>query len=453
MFGNGLIELFCGEGLDRHGESPEVGGTRLNDLTCQHGGKATLRQDQCKALSLPLASFIAAVAPRHRVLTQARPLHSATSLKITRDNLETAMPSRPNPYREHLDPNPANYAVLTPIDFLDWAAEAYPDRLALIHGDCRQSWAVVQKLCQQMAAGIQAQQLGVGDTVAVMLPNIPAMIYAHFAVPMTGAVLNCINTRLDPATVAYILEHSESKLFFYDAEYEAVVLSALELLNEKAKHPLPRCVRVLDPVYVQEQEALGQPLKLKALNQDRAEQGSRSHGARSHAQPSIEDFDAWLAKPCAQPFVYCPPELETDAIGLNYTSGTTGHPKGVVVHHRGAYLNALSNVLALPGISDITCHINFSNLLHSIENEENAQSFFSSQASYLLDAGITDLVLQQSDPRDPQQMIAISNGIQKLISEAEMGELFKVLAFGKHLEGLDLDLYALPGFRCRNRVY
>ncbi|MBU3747226.1 MAG: AMP-binding protein, partial [Burkholderiaceae bacterium] len=88
------------------------------------------------------------------------------------------MPSRPNPYREHLDPNPANYAVLTPIDFLDWAAEAYPDRLALIHGDIRQSWAVVQKLCQQMAAGIQAQQLGVGDTVAVMLPNIPAMIYA-----------------------------------------------------------------------------------------------------------------------------------------------------------------------------------------------------------------------------------------------------------------------------------
>ena len=117
-------------------------------------------------------------------------------------------------------------------------------------------------------------------------------------------------------------------------------------------------------------------------------------------------------------------------------------------HHQ-----ALSNVLALPGISDITCHINFSNLLHSIENEENSQSFFSSQASYLLDAGITDLVLQQSDPRDPQQMIAISNGIQKLISEAEMGELFKVLAFGKNLKGLGLDLYALPGFGGRNRVY
>jgi SAM-dependent MidA family methyltransferase len=117
-------------------------------------------------------------------------------------------------------------------------------------------------------------------------------------------------------------------------------------------------------------------------------------------------------------------------------------------HHQ-----ALTNVLALPGISDITCHINFSNLLHSIENEENAQSFFSSQASYLLNAGITDLVLQQSDPRDPQQMIARSNGIQKLISEAEMGELFKVLAFGKHIEGLGLDLYALPGFGGRNRVY
>ncbi len=117
-------------------------------------------------------------------------------------------------------------------------------------------------------------------------------------------------------------------------------------------------------------------------------------------------------------------------------------------HHQ-----ALSNVLALPGISDITCHINFSNLLHLIENEENTQSFFSSQASYLLDAGITDLVLQQSDPNDPQQMIAISNGIQKLISEAEMGELFKVLALGKNLKGLHLDLYALPGFGGRNRVY
>ncbi|MEY3724674.1 MAG: hypothetical protein RLZZ365_609 [Pseudomonadota bacterium] len=122
----------------------------------------------------------------------------------------------------------------------------------------------------------------------------------------------------------------------------------------------------------------------------------------------------------------------------------------LMAHYRH---QALTNVLALPGISDITCHINFSNLLHSIENEENGQSFFSSQASYLLDAGITDLVLQQSDPRDPQQMIAISNGIQKLISEAEMGELFKVLAFGKNLESLDLDLYALPGFGGRNRVY
>jgi SAM-dependent MidA family methyltransferase len=91
--------------------------------------------------------------------------------------------------------------------------------------------------------------------------------------------------------------------------------------------------------------------------------------------------------------------------------------------------------------------------LHLIENEENTQSFFSSQASYLLDAGITDLVLQQSDPNDPQQMIAISNGIQKLISEAEMGELFKVLALGKNLKGLHLDLYALPGFGGRNRVY
>lgn len=117
-------------------------------------------------------------------------------------------------------------------------------------------------------------------------------------------------------------------------------------------------------------------------------------------------------------------------------------------HHQ-----AHSNVLTLPGISDITCHINFSTLLQSIENEKNTQSFFSSQASYLLNAGITDLVLQQSDPQNSKQMIATSNGIQKLISEAEMGELFKVLAFGKNLDGLHLNFYELPGFGGRNRAY
>jgi len=256
------------------------------------------------------------------------------------------MPSQSNPYRQNLDPNPANFEVLTPIDFLDWAADAYPQRLAVVHGEMRMRWAELQGVCRLMATRLQDHDIGVGDTVAVMLPNIPEMIYAHFAVPMSGAVLLCINTRLDPATIAYILSHSESKLFFYDAEYERVVLAAMEQMRSKASQECPLCIRVLDAVYLEELTSSRQTEPGQSLKHDPERESQTSPGALPSDAPRFEDFNDWLARPTQRAFVACRPALETDAIGLNYTSGTTGHPKGVVVHHRGAYLNALSNVLA-----------------------------------------------------------------------------------------------------------
>lgn len=216
--------------------------------------------------------------------------------------------SSANPFQLGLDKNQANYVPLTPITFLERAASVYPQHTSIIHGDLRYTWGETAARCTKLASALSRNGVGVGDTVAVMAPNTPAIFESHFGVPMSGGVLSTLNVRLEANTLAYILEHGEAKVLLTDKEFSPTVKNALAQLQN------PPLVIDIDDAEA-EGEALGE-IDYESFLQ------------------TGDNTSSWSG-----------PEDEWQAISLNYTSGTTGNPKGVVYHHRGAYLNAISNAL------------------------------------------------------------------------------------------------------------
>lgn len=215
-----------------------------------------------------------------------------------------------SPYHSGLEPREANCVPLSPLSFLPKVAAVHPDRTAILHGDLSLTWREVYARCRRLASALRKAGVGRGETVAIMAPNIPAMYEAHFAVPMAGAVLNTLNTRLDAEALAFQLDHGEARVLLTDREYSGTISEALEMADRE-----PLVIDIDDPVYDGTGERIG----------------------------AIE-YEAFLAGGDDR-FDWSLPQSEWDPISLSYTSGTTGDPKGVVTHHRGACLNALSQIL------------------------------------------------------------------------------------------------------------
>ena len=221
------------------------------------------------------------------------------------------MPTQPTAFALGLDRNAANFTSLTPITFLAWSADAYPAHAAVVHGSRRFTWREVYGRCRRLASALQRAGINRGDTVAVLLANTPEMYECHFGVPMTGAVLNTLNTRLDADAVRFMLQHGEAKLLITDREFSPTIAAALRTMARP-----PVIVNVNDSEYDGAGELIG-----------------------------TTDYENFIASGDPE-FAWQPPPDEWDAISLNYTSGTTGNPKGVVYSHRGAYLNAIGELLA-----------------------------------------------------------------------------------------------------------
>jgi fatty-acyl-CoA synthase len=218
-------------------------------------------------------------------------------------------PGKVNWYETDLEKNAANYVPLTPLAFMERAAGIYPDQMAVVYGPVRRNWAETYARCRRLASALSKRGIGIGDTVAIMATNTPELFEAHFGIPMAGGILNAINTRLDAASVKFILEHAEAKIIITDREFSKVVAPAVAAMEEK-----PLVIDIDDPQY----------------------EGGELIGAF--------DYEALLAEGDPE-FDWIHPSDEWNGIALNYTSGTTGNPKGVVYSHRGAYLNAIDNIL------------------------------------------------------------------------------------------------------------